>query len=238
MAPAACPAYGRRRRTIQTKRPSARSFARSRRTVRRPGADPGCSARPRRDGGHGTRDSRPGLGRTAIARRRVRSDASRLAATPWRARACRWADRRAWAGTISPGSWSANRALDALSCQRESVMRDWLVEGAKHVWRPYCSERRAGATSGRQNARCPDRSGRRSRTGRRDRLVVDGMPRVQPSAHSRSGSGTARSFAARHVRRVGARACVSARHTIGLSAARHLGSRLLRRVRVGGRKSP
>ena len=79
----------------------------------------------------------------------------------------------------------------------------------------------------------PHRPGRRARTDRRHRVVVDRLPRLQSSPYPGGGRPPGRPHAACHVRRAGARAGADAGAPARRAAARRSRPRVLLRVRLG-----
>ena len=96
-------------------------------------------------------------------------------------------------------------------------------------------EDRKSTACGHGDPRLPHRACRRTRADRRHCLMVDRLPRLQPSAHPDRGRSAARNDAARHVRRHGARTGADAGAAAhGTPRARRPRSRLLQRLRIGG----
>ena len=85
--------------------------------------------------------------------------------------------------------------------------------------------------------RQPHRARRRARADRRHRIVVDRLPRLQPSPHPGGSRAAACGHAARDVRRARPRAGAHARAAARGAAARRPRPRVLHRLRLGRGRS-
>ena len=97
----------------------------------------------------------------------------------------------------------------------------------------YADEDGAAAAGGGAHRGLPHRARRRPRADRRHRVVVDRLPRLQPSAHPAGGGAAARRHAACDVRRAGARAGFDPGAAACGAAAGRSRSRVLLGIRLG-----
>ena len=119
----------------------------------------------------------------------------------------------------------------------EGSSPSWFQAGLDHVWLPYAQMKTARPPLPVvRTARLPHRARRRPRTDRWHRILVDGLPRLQPSAHPGGGRAPTCDYAACHVRRACARAGAHAGAAARRPAAGRSRPRVLLRLRLGRRR--
>ena len=189
------------------------------------GADAVALDRPRRprpsgpDGGSGP-DSR--CTRTTGASGRC---------APARGPRCGRSGQGSAAGAIAPARRACGvRIHRGRTClpytSRPMDWKHWYAGRARSRLAALCAdEDRAAAACGGAHRGLPHRAGRRPRADRRHRLVVDRLPRLQPSAYPAGGGAAACRHAACDVRRAGARA--------GADAGAAAGRRFCRAISTG-----
>ena len=118
---------------------------------------------------------------------------------------------------------------------KTGVTPGWYDPELPHVWLPYAQMKTVSPPlAGRAHARRPHFSCRRTRTDRRHRELVDGLPWLQSPAHPASSRDAARVDAARDVRRAGARAGADGLpRRLAPAAARRSGAGIFLRLRIG-----
>ena len=141
-----------------------------------------------------------------------RTTAAGVRCAPPRCRRCaRSVGRACGAGAPAPArraSAFAKSSSDGMFAAYNSGPMDrnhWYEAGPRaRLAALRADEDGAAAAAGRAHARLPHRARRRARADRRHRVLVDGLPRLQSSAHPGGGGAPACRHAACDVRRAGA----------------------------------